>query len=156
MPNDEPQYISCDDVHKLMSEIKNDLDVHYHSVAEFINRTSENVKQYKSEREELKTQLTDNQRALEDHMASESPKLYAIQTKLNLALALVISACLFGLAGPNGLREIGKMVEGSGIGADGLLALLGFGIPLLVPLGNKLFVRVVSPKDTKTVVVTKD
>lgn len=144
MPNEEPQYISCDEIHKILREIKHDQDVQAETFAIFINDTKENVERYKTERSDLNTKLDANQEILESHIITETPKLYAIQTKLNIALALVISACLFGLAGPNGLRQIASFITGSGIGADGIIAMLGFLIPLLVPLGNRLFVRVVS------------
>lgn len=151
MPNEEPQYVSSDDVYKALSDIRHILDVHTAAVAEFITVTQGNVKRYKEERDGLVAQISESQEMLEEHIITEGPKLFAIQTKLNLALALVISACLFGLAGPNGLRQIADFISGSGIGADGIIALLGFCIPMLVPLGNRLFVRVVSSGEKRSV-----
>lgn len=144
MSNEEAQYISCDEIHKILTEIKHDQDIQSETLASFVKDTRENVETYKTERDNLNTKLDTNQEILESHIITEAPKLYAIQTKLNIALALVISACLFGLAGPNGLKQIASFITGSGIGADGIIAMLGFLIPLLVPLGNRLFVRVVS------------
>lgn len=147
----------CPDDRTLLIELRNQVDATNGMIAAFIAKHEANVAQYKKEREDMVAMVQQNRDVFEEHTAGEAPKLYAIQTKLNLALALVVSACLFGLAGPAGLREIGNLVTGSGLGADGVLALLGFGIPFLVPLGNKLFVRVVSPKDTRrSVIVSRE
>jgi hypothetical protein len=81
-------------------------------------------------------------RMLEQHCRDEQPRLSAIQTRLNTALALVLAVGLFALAGPEGLRQVGDAVSRGGeLGVDGLVTLAGAAIPLLYPVGRLIFLR---------------
>lgn len=85
----------------------------------------------------------DMRRLLEGHCRDEQPRLRAIQTRLNVALALVLSVGLFALAGPEGLRQLGDVVSrGGALGFDGMVTLAGAAIPLLYPLGRLIFLRI--------------
>jgi hypothetical protein len=84
----------------------------------------------------------DLRRLLEAHTRDEKPRLGAIQTRINVVSALMISVALFALAGPDGLRRIGDVVtRGGTLGVDGVVTLAGAAIPLLYPLGRLLFLR---------------
>lgn len=84
----------------------------------------------------------DMRRLLEGHTRDEAPRLRAIQTRLNVTLALVLAVGLFALAGPEGLRQIGDAVSRGGeLGFDGLVTLAGAAIPLLYPIGRLIFLR---------------
>jgi hypothetical protein len=85
----------------------------------------------------------DMRRLLETHTRDEAPRLRAIQTRLNVTLALVLAVGLFALAGPEGLRQIGDAVSRDGsLGLDGIVTLGGAAIPLLYPLGRLIFLRI--------------
>jgi hypothetical protein len=84
----------------------------------------------------------DMRRLLEQHTRDERPRLHAIQTRLNVALALTLAVGLFALAGPEGLRQIGDAVSRGGtLGFDRMVTLAGVAIPLLYPLGRLIFLR---------------
>lgn len=84
----------------------------------------------------------DMRRLLERHTRDEAPRLSAIQTRLNITLALVLAVGLFALAGPEGLRQIGDAVSRGGeLGFDGLVTLAGAAIPLLYPIGRLIFLH---------------
>lgn len=68
--------------------------------------------------------------------------LRTVQTRLNFVMVLMISVALFALAGPGGLYDIAGALEGRGLDADGIATLAGLVIPILYPLGRRIFLSV--------------
>jgi hypothetical protein len=69
--------------------------------------------------------------------------LRTVQTRLNMVMVMMISVSLFALAGPDGLRAIADTVTGHGaLRFDGIVTLTGAIIPILYPIGRKIFLSV--------------
>lgn len=94
--------------------------------------------------DEHRTASNADRRAMHGQLERHVAVLRIVQTRLNLIVVLMISLALFALAGPKGLIEIGNTIAGraNGIGAEAVATLAGVAIPLLYPLGRRLFLSV--------------
>lgn len=96
-----------------------------------------------------RTEATADRGALHRQMARHVRVVGVIQVRLNLIVVMMISVGLFAVAGPDGLRSIAGAVGGHGaLDIDGIVTLMGALIPILYPLGRRIFLSV-RPETTR-------
>lgn len=93
--------------------------------------------------------LQELRRAILAHSEDERPKLIAMQTRHNVTLALVLSACIFALAGDDGMVKLGEMLSGSGLSVEAFAMILGIVLPIIAPFSRKIFANIFDGGDHK-------